>query len=119
MSTSTLDHLIDITQAIDTHCDEMQTKINNENFLITIESLQSLLDKRQQMIEAYEVQEMASFPIGQREKLVQLDIAVSKKINTLFSATAEKMLNLRSQKRASEGYKVNANLQGSFLDIRN
>lgn len=119
MVIQTLDPLIELTQTIDAYCDEMQAKVNDENFLVTIEFLQALLDKRQEMIEGLESQDMNRFSSSQKEQLLQLDISASKKINTLFTATAEKMSNLRSQQRASEGYKTHSNEQGSFFDIRN
>ena len=119
MTTLTLDSIIELTQTIDAHCDDMTSHITDENFLETIEFLQSLLDKRQVMIEQLEAQDMSRFSKGQKDHLLQLDISASKKINALFTATAEKMSNLRSQQRASEGYKMNANEQGSFFDARN
>lgn len=119
MTTLTLDPIIELTQTIDAYCDEMKSHLTNENFLGKIEFLQSLLDKRQVMIEQLESQDMNLFSKEQKEHLLQLDISASKKINALFTATAEKMSNLRSQQRVSEGYKVNASEQGSFFDARN
>lgn len=119
MRTLTLDPIIELTQTIDTHCDEMKSHLTDESFLETIEFLQSLLDQRQVMIEQLESQDMNQFSKEQKELLLELDVSASKKINVLFTATAEKMSNLRSQQRASQGYKVNANEQGSFFDARN
>lgn len=119
MITLTLDPIIELTQTIDAHCDEMKSHLTDENFLLSIEFLQSLLDKRQVMIEQLESQDLNQFSKEQKDQLLQLDISASKKINELFTTTAEKMTNLRSQQRASEGYKVNANEQGSFFDARN
>lgn len=119
MTIQTLNPIIELTQTIDAHCDEMKSHLTDENFLGTIEFLQSLLDKRQAMIEQLQSEDMNQFPSEQKEHLLQLDISASQKINALFTATAEKMSNLRSQQRASEGYKVNANEQGSFFDARN
>ncbi|MFC4355281.1 hypothetical protein ACFO0S_09505 [Chryseomicrobium palamuruense] len=119
MTTLTLDPIIELTQTINAHCDDMKSHLTDENFLGAIEFLQSLLDKRQVMIDNLESRDMNQFSKDQKEQLLQLDISASKKINALFTATAEKMSNLRSQQRASEGYKVNANEQGSFFDARN
>ncbi len=102
--------LLIVTTQLDTICERLIADLSADSLDTGIATLQQVLAERQVLLDEWNREPIEGF--------LELNEQVQKKMERIFTHTAEQVRSVRKKQVASQGYRQRADVQGSFFDSR-
>lgn len=102
--------LLIVTTQLDTICEQTLANLTADSVDVGIANIQQVLAERQVLLDEWNREPIEGF--------LELNEQVQKKMERIFTHTAEQVRSVRKKQVASQGYRQRADVQGSFFDSR-